>query len=600
MSRRQTSGNRRKTRTPGGPVTLEKRLRHLMFFFAVPLLIMILILFVILFTYVGKYADILHNVTTASEFNQDFKESIDLKMYYYVVESHYSEGLPIQEVEDAQKLAQGLLDTTTDKESWKAISGVLKLCTNLEGKIRQIEETKSYDERQAQLENNIYVLTKLIQEYMYNYLYHEAALLDRLQAQMTKRLYLEIALIALFALLLLGLMVQRSLRFGRSITKPVSALCSRVTAIGEGDLTPKTPVQAQEYEIQTLSDGFEQMVSRLNQLIEQNRQEQVSLRKAELALLQAQINPHFLYNTLDAIVWLVEMEKNEQAVEMVTSLSSFFRSSLSNGRDIITLREEEQHVRSYLEIQQVRYKDILSYEITIDPQLSSCRIPKLTLQPLVENALYHGIKQKRGMGHITVSGVREGTDIFLSVEDDGAGMSTARLLQVRDALAKMTRRDGKDGAEKVRGEEKTAEEISGSALERTPLAGRLVPEDQSRVGFGVVTVHERLQLLFGASYGLKIESEEGRGTCVCVRIPMEDETTRPEGNSGVSSIFSEIMKGSGKGNRSFYIMKEYRKFRKKLDREKRKATPCTCISGMCSNAVYRRLHFRKCAGGDGG
>ena len=219
------------------------------------------------------------------------------------------------------------------------------------------------------------------------------------------------------------------------------------------------------------------------------------------------------------------MEKNEQAVEMVTSLSSFFRSSLSNGRDIITLREEEQHVRSYLEIQQVRYKDILSYEITIDPQLSSCRIPKLTLQPLVENALYHGIKQKRGMGHITVSGVQEGTDIFLSVEDDGAGMSTARLLQVRDALAKMTRRDGKDGAEKVRGEEKTAEEISGSALERTPLAGGLVPEDQSRVGFGVVTVHERLQLLFGASYGLKIESEEGRGTCVCVRIPMEDEVT---------------------------------------------------------------------------
>ena len=182
-------------------------------------------------------------------------------------------------------------------------------------------------------------------------------------------------------------------------------------------------------------------------------------------------------------------------------------------------------MRSYLEIQQVRYKDILSYEITIDPQLSACRIPKLTLQPLVENALYHGIKQKRGMGHITVSGVREGTDIFLSVEDDGAGMSPARLLQVRDALAKMTRRDGKDGAEKVCGEEKTAEEISGSALERTPLAGRLVPEDQSRVGFGVVTVHERLQLLFGASYGLKIESEEGRGTCVCVRIPMEDETT---------------------------------------------------------------------------
>lgn len=207
MSEETVSENGREEKRPGKPVTLESRLRHLVFFFAVPLLILILILFLILFTYVGKYADILHNVTTASEFNQDFKESIDLKMYYYVVESHYSEGLPIQEVEDAQKLAKGLLDTTKEKESWKAISGVLKLCTNLEGKIRQIEETKSYDDRQAQLENNIYVLTKLIQEYMYNYLYHEAALLDRLQAQMMKRLYLEIALIAFLALLLLGLKI---------------------------------------------------------------------------------------------------------------------------------------------------------------------------------------------------------------------------------------------------------------------------------------------------------------------------------------------------------------------------------------------------------
>ena len=489
------------------PVTLEKRLRHLMFFFAVPVLVMILILFVILFSYVGKYADILHNVTMASEFNQDFKESIDLKMYYYVVESHYSEGLPIEEVEDAQKLAQSLLDTTTDRESFKAISGVLKLCTNLEEKIWQIEETKSYDERQIQLENNIYVLTKLIQEYMYTYLYHEAALLDRLQTEMARRLYLEMALIALLAVLLLVLLVQRSLRFGRSITKPISALCRRVTAIGEGDLTPKTPIQAQEYEIQTLSNGFEQMVSQLNQLIEQNRQEQVSLRKAELALLQAQINPHFLYNTLDAIVWLVEMEKNEQAVEMVTSLSSFFRSSLSNGRDIITLREEEQHVRSYLEIQHVRYKDILSYEIEIEPSLCSCRIPKLTLQPLVENALYHGIKLKRGLGRITVSGMREGKDILLFVEDDGAGIEPDRLLQVRHALEEMTRRECREKKE----------------MDRVSLAGRLPQMDQNRVGFGIVTVHERLVLLFGAEYGLTIESIPGAGTRVCVRIPAQEE-----------------------------------------------------------------------------
>jgi two-component system sensor histidine kinase YesM len=459
-------------------VTLESRLRRLLIGFFIPVFATILVTFVVLFSYVQKYSDILHNVTTASEFNQDFKESIDLKMYYYVVDSRYSEGLPIEEVREAQELAKTLLDTTTRKESWKAINDVLNLCKNLESKIYLIEQTDNYDDRQRQLENNIYVLTQLIQDYMYNYLYYEAARLDDLQAGMTKQLYLEIVLIAVLALILLIALLNGFLRFGRSITQPISNLCSRVKAIGAGDLTVQTPIQAQEYEIQTLSDGFEQMVGQLNRQIEQNRQEQVRLRSAELALLQAQINPHFLYNTLDAIVWLIEMEKNEQAVEMVTSLSSFFRSSLSKGRDIITLREEEQHVRSYLEIQQVRYKDILNYRIEIDPELSEQEIPKLTLQPLVENALYHGIKQKRGRGMILVTGRAKGGDICLQVEDNGAGMDEMRLREVQAAI-----------------------------------------RQEQRVGFGLATVHERLQLLFGPEYGLQIDSVPGEGTVVRVRIP---------------------------------------------------------------------------------
>lgn len=462
-------------------VSLGNRMRKLLLLFFVPVIVILLLVFFVLLVYVSRYSEILHNVTTASEFNQDFKESIDLKMYYYVVDSHYSEGLPVEEVEAAQTLARDLLKTTTQKESWQAINGVLNLCENLESKIYLIEETDSYDDRQLQLENNIYVLTELIQEYMYTYLYHEASLLDSLRTQMTRQLYLEIALILLTLAVLLVVIGRRSLKFSHSITDPIQDLCSRVEAIGDGDLTQKTPIQAQEYEIQTLSDGFENMVGRLNQLIDQNRQEQISLRSAELALLQAQINPHFLYNTLDAIVWLIEMEKNEQAVEMVTSLSAFFRSSLSNGQDIITLREEEQQVRSYLEIQQVRYKDILQYEIDIDPSLEKYKIPKLTLQPLVENALYHGIKLKRGQGHILVSGAVDGKDICLTVQDDGAGMTEDRLQQIRQGI-----------------------------------------EKKQRIGFGVATVHERLQLMFGPSYGLTIDSRLGEGTAVRVRIPMRE------------------------------------------------------------------------------
>ncbi|MCD7883580.1 MAG: sensor histidine kinase [Lachnospiraceae bacterium] len=516
----------RRARPAAKPVSLNQQMRALLMTFFIPVLVMMCVMFAVMIHYINQYTSILHNVTTASEFNQDFKENIDLKMYYYVVGSHYSEGLPIEEVEAAQELARNLIETTTQEESSKAISGVLQLCENLEDKIYLIEATDSYDDRQTQLENNIYVLTELIQEYMYTYLYHEASLLDTLQTEMVKNLWMEIGLVVAAALILLIVVLQRSLRFAHSVTQPISDLCVRVRSIGEGDLTVRTPIQAQEFEIQTLSDGFEDMVGRLNRQIEQNRQEQVRLRSAELALLQAQINPHFLYNTLDAIVWLIEMEKNEQAVEMVTSLSSFFRSSLSNGQDVITLREEEQHVRSYLEIQHVRYKDILEYEIDIAPELAPYRIPKLTLQPLVENALYHGIKLKRGQGHIRVSGRMEIADgenltadhsermnpgeksseqtnteqtdpeqmgevfqnppsmavIILKVEDDGAGMDEARLLQLRAMLSHDT-----------------------------------------SVGFGMSTVQERLQLMFGAEYGLRIESREGEGTCVTVRIPPQKD-----------------------------------------------------------------------------
>lgn len=468
-----------------GTVTIEREIRKfILIFLAIVAGIMILAFF-ILFDYSTQYKNILHNVTTASEFNQDFKESIDLKMYYYVVDSHYSEGLPIEEVKAAQELAQTLLNTTTEKESWKAINGVQKLCVHLESKMKQICDTKLYDERQQQLENNIYVLTELIQEYMYTYLYYEAVHLDELQGKMTVRVYIELFLVTLVLIIAFFVLIRWLFRLGKSITVPVKELCERVQEIRDGDLTVRTPVIAREQEIQVLGEGFEKMVDRINELIDQNRQEQIRLRSTELALLQAQINPHFLYNTLDAIVWLIETQKNDQAVEMVTSLSSFFRSSLSKGRNIITVKEEIQQVRSYLEIQQVRYKDILDYEITVSESLYGYELPKLTLQPLVENALYHGIKLKRGIGRILVEGYDKDDEIILCVSDDGAGMTKERLLEMRSVI-----------------------------------------RQEKQIGFGLSTVHERIRLHFGPEYGLEISSTPSVGTKVTVRIPKRTESLK--------------------------------------------------------------------------
>jgi len=429
----------------------------------------------------SQYKNLLYNVTTASEFNQDFKENIDLKMYYYVIESRYSEGLPIQEVQAAQALAINLLDTTSQKDSLRAVTSVLDLCENLEGKIYQIQQTQSYDERQIQLENNVYVLTALIQEYMYNYLYCESVQLNLLQQQISRRLTAEIFLVLALSAVLILLLLQYSIRLSRSVTQPVVDLSRRAEDVIGGDLTVREPVHSETYEIRTLSEGMEQMIARLNAQIQESTRKQASLRKAELALLQAQINPHFLYNTMDTIIWLIEADRPQAAVEMVSNLSNFFRHSLSRGEDVIPLKEEEQHVRSYLQIQQARYKDILEYTIQIDPGLREARLPKLTLQPLVENALYHGIKRKRGKGCICITGREEAGDVLLQITDDGAGMTEARL-----------------------------EELS-RAIERG-----------ERPGFGLATVHERLRLLFGSPYGLTLSSREGVGTTVTVRFPRRE------------------------------------------------------------------------------
>ena len=476
-----------RTARRGGPPSIQSKMRKLAVAFVIPAMLVLAVILGLMMAYSKSYQGLLHNVTTVSEFNQDFKELIDLKMYYYVIESQYSEGLPLAEVENAKTLARNLLDTTVEKESRLAISSVLDLCETLEEKILQVDEIQSYDERQVQLENNIYVLTSLIQEYMNTYLYHEAVHLNAVQTQLANGILQEIILIAAVMAGLMLVLTQQILRLGRSITLPIVDLSARVEAISAGDLSVRIPMQTGMREIRMLTEGVEQMVERLNAQIEENTQKQATLRRTELALLQAQVSPHFLYNTMDTIIWLIEAEKLQEAVEMVSNLSIFFRHSLSKGCDIITMQEEERHVRSYLQIQQVRYQDILQYTIDIDPALCDVPISKLTLQPLVENALYHGIKPKRGLGHIRITGRIEQDAAILQVEDDGVGMSEERLAQLRESID--------------RGE---------------------------RVGFGLSTVHERIGLLFAPGYALPLDSREGRGTIVSIRIP---KISGKEGNT---------------------------------------------------------------------
>lgn len=210
--------------------------------------------------------------------------------------------------------------------------------------------------------------------------------------------------------------------------------------------------------------------------------EQQNLRKKELQLLQEQINPHFLYNTLDTIMWLAIDHQDDKVVEMVAALSGFFRTSLSHGEDKITIREELEHVENYLKIQQLRYGDIMEYSIDVPDEIKKNDIVKITLQPLVENALYHGLKKQREKGMIKISSVDDENNIFLIVEDNGVGMQPEQVVQINKEMY---------------------EDIW---VNRT-------------TGFGIANVNRRIKLYYGEEYGLILESEPDIGTKVIVVVP---------------------------------------------------------------------------------
>jgi len=463
-----------------GKITMQSKLWSMILIVTFPLMIVIIAIASIGIGYVLQYNAILNNVTTASDFNRNFKEDVDLKMYYYVIESQYSEGLPIKEVQYAETIARKLIDTTTEKDSLRSIRSVLSLCHNLEEKIYQIAETKEYNSREDQLENNIYILTDLIQEYMYTYLYYEAVHLGSLQTTLIRNVFILMSVVVVLSLVLLKFLLKKSRKLSSKIVDPIDRICERLEAIGKGDLLVCEPIQADVEEVQLLTDGIESMVGHLKRLIDKNTEQEKQRRRTELALLQAQINPHFLYNTLDAIIWLIESGEISEAVTMVSSLSSYFRFSLSRGKNVITLEEEEQHIRSYLEIQQMRYRDLMEYKIDIPDKLKYFILPKLTLQPLVENALYHGIKNRRRKGFIRVTGRTQGELMILEVEDDGPGMTPERLNEIRASL-----------------------------------------ENRGTEGFGLRAVNQRIKILFGAEYGLSVESTEDVGTRIVVTIPMQ-------------------------------------------------------------------------------
>lgn len=290
-------------------------------------------------------------------------------------------------------------------------------------------------------------------------------------------------------LLMLLIAVFCSVRTSRSVSQPISELESALKQVENGDFSIHLPTQDPCSEIRSMNSSFNVMVVKLNQLITQIHTDEKALRKAQLATLQAQINPHFLYNTLDTIAWNIRLDHPDDALLALQALTQLFRISISKGHDIISIEKEFQHVQTYLTIQKLRYSDKLNYSISVPPELKRYSTLKLILQPLVENSIYHGIKNTESGGRIDVSAHEEGDNIVFVVHDNGAGMTPEMLKHLNGLMKDPNRLDGKS--------------------------------------FGVINVNTRIQMAYGPDYGIRYESMLAQYTTAYITIPKNHNTDQP-------------------------------------------------------------------------
>ena len=482
-------------------LSLRARLIFLLFVIAIPLTGMVLGIQNMFESYSGAYDGIMENLKIANNYNLSFKEDMEYSMYRVmiglidagqfengdIVEGTTKYATVVKNPHSLIASARQAFEKTIDREAGSdcdiKIRGILSCLDSLERAVDKMiansAEGGKYDENVSIWENDIQGLCSMIQEYITQYIYYETINMEHLQNElklkMADRMQGYLALLAM--VLIVGSCCSAAIT--RSITDPLRELRQTAEQLGSGNLDARARTGGLE-EISILAQAFNQMSDRIRRLLDKTRQEQKNLRELELRLLQEQISPHFLYNTLDSIVWMAEGGNNRQVVEMTTDLSDFFRTVLSGGREFVTIEEEESHIRSYLKIQKIRYEDILDYSIEIEPSIRRRIVLKMLLQPLVENALYHGIKNKRGGGCILIRGYEDRNGLVFEIEDNGIGMDETELAAVRKKL-------------------------------RLEPGEKLQPIGNG--GFGLHNVAQRVRIYYGDQAEILVESEKNIGTC---------------------------------------------------------------------------------------
>lgn len=445
-------------------------------------------------SYSRQYDAIITNITTANSIS--IKDDIDNEMWKIVSgKIEFSEGKQYEIIDNINAKVRWMMENTDSQRARVKLELILRTMQSLTHDVDQMGEKIAQNSTSAENEavlENIRFATSVMEEVVQDYVLYEVHRMEG-QYQVMREGFNRwqfFSIILIFSAV--GFSVVAAWSLSKSIYTPIKKLHDVTTAITKNDLQVLMTSDNRD-EITELGMNFNIMIGKIKELLDSKMKEQENLKKAELRALQAQINPHFLYNTLDTIIWMAEAKKTDQVVEIVSALSSFFRISLSKGMDWITIGEEVERIRSYLTIQKMRYRDILDFKIDVDDAVSENTILKLILQPLVENALYHGIKNKRQGGIISVRARRSGKDeIMLEVEDDGIGFTPDKLAQLRAEL----------------------EDDSGDI--------------KLESGFGIGNVNKRIRLYYGKPYGVSVRSEYKTGTCVTLVIPAKMEAASTE------------------------------------------------------------------------
>ncbi|AEJ20432.1 sensor histidine kinase [Gracilinema caldarium] len=434
----------------------------------------------------NQYQNIIKNVYSANNLSSHLQDEMYTTIWNVVSgKTKFEDNSQYQLMNNIRDRLNELEKNATSEDNSYLIRVARNTLDTIEGYINKIGENiiagQPVRENERLLEE-IRSVSELLYDVIQKFI---AAEMEIAHIQNTK-IQRSLELMTVFQMILftsiLAFLIINYKKLNRSINIPIYRLKTMASQIAKGDLSIRVE-KPEISELDDLTDSLNTMAEKLGMLIAQNIQKQQNLQKAEMKALQAQITPHFMYNTLDTILALAEAGQNKDVVTTTLALSNFFRLSLNKGRDWVSVGEEISHVESYLSIQKMRYGPILDYEIDIDKTMLKEPMLKILLQPLIENAIYHGIKKTRRPGLIIVHGSLQTDHLMFVIEDNGLGMEESTLEHLRQNLSHY--------------------DVSN-------------PES----GFGLYNVYKRIQLYYGTNEGLSIESQYNKGTRVTLRLPI--------------------------------------------------------------------------------